>query len=103
MPISEPAKRDLCRAYFAGGDFISWKYFTRAMDDATDNVNVAIHEMAHALEHENFIDETMLIAGLRRLTSPNFHWSAVLYLPMLSSTAEAICVIMPLPICRILG
>ena len=25
--------------------------------DKTDNVNVAIHEMAHALEHESFMDE----------------------------------------------
>ena len=40
------------------GIFISWKYFLQGYSDTTDNVNVAIHEMAHALEHENFIDET---------------------------------------------
>lgn len=40
------------------GIYISWKYFLQGYSDTTDNVNVAIHEMAHALEHENFIDET---------------------------------------------
>ncbi|HEV8507001.1 MAG TPA: zinc-dependent peptidase [Chitinophagaceae bacterium] len=40
------------------GIFISWKYFLQGYSDTTDNVNVAIHEMAHALEHENFINET---------------------------------------------
>jgi len=40
------------------GIYISWKYFLSGYGDATDNVNVAIHEMAHALEHENFINET---------------------------------------------
>lgn len=40
------------------GIFISWKYFLQGYSDTTDNINVAIHEMAHALEHENFINET---------------------------------------------
>jgi Mlc titration factor MtfA (ptsG expression regulator) len=40
------------------GIYISWKYFLQGYRDNTDNVNVAIHEMAHALEHESFIDET---------------------------------------------
>jgi Mlc titration factor MtfA (ptsG expression regulator) len=40
------------------GIFISWKYFLQGYGDTTDNVNVAIHEMAHVLEHENFINET---------------------------------------------
>jgi len=39
------------------GIFISWKYFLQGYGDTTDNVNVAIHEMAHALEHESFINE----------------------------------------------
>src|SRR6185295_5250104 len=39
------------------GIFISWKYFLQGYGDPTDNVNVAIHEMAHALEHESFISE----------------------------------------------
>jgi Mlc titration factor MtfA (ptsG expression regulator) len=39
------------------GIYISWKYFLQGYRDNTDNVNVAIHEMAHALEHENFMDE----------------------------------------------
>jgi Mlc titration factor MtfA (ptsG expression regulator) len=40
------------------GIYISWKYFLQGYNDSTDNVNVAIHEMAHALEHESFINET---------------------------------------------
>lgn len=40
------------------GIYIAWKYFLQGYRDTTDNVNVAIHEMAHALEHESFIDET---------------------------------------------
>jgi len=40
------------------GIYISWKYFVRGFTDYTDGVNVALHEMAHALHHENFIKET---------------------------------------------
>jgi len=40
------------------GIYISWKYFLSGYGDATDNVNVAIHEMAHALEHESFMNDT---------------------------------------------
>ncbi|HEV8287342.1 MAG TPA: zinc-dependent peptidase [Chitinophagaceae bacterium] len=40
------------------GIYISWKYFLQGYLDKTDNVNVAIHELAHALEHESFIDDT---------------------------------------------
>ena len=40
------------------GIYISWKHFLQGYENATDNVNVAIHEMAHALEHNSFIDET---------------------------------------------
>ena len=40
------------------GIYISWKYFVRGFADYTDGVNVALHEMAHALHHENFIRET---------------------------------------------
>jgi Mlc titration factor MtfA (ptsG expression regulator) len=39
------------------GIYISWKFFLQGYADSTDNVNVAIHEMAHALEHESFMDE----------------------------------------------
>ena len=45
-------------ACFAGGDLYFMEIFLQGYGDATDNVNVAIHEMAHALEHENFINET---------------------------------------------
>jgi len=40
------------------GIYISWKYFVKGFADYTDGVNVALHEMAHALHHENFIKET---------------------------------------------
>lgn len=40
------------------GIYISWKYFVRGFADYSDGVNVALHEMAHALHHENFIKET---------------------------------------------
>jgi len=40
------------------GIYISWKYFVQGFADYTDGVNVALHEMAHALYHENFIKET---------------------------------------------
>ena len=40
------------------GIYISWKYFVRGYADYADGVNVALHEMAHALHHENFIKET---------------------------------------------
>ena len=40
------------------GIYISWKYFVQGFADYTDGVNVALHEMAHALHHENFIKET---------------------------------------------
>ena len=39
------------------GIYLSWKYFLQGFSDGADNVNVAIHEMAHALAHENFIEE----------------------------------------------
>lgn len=40
------------------GIYIAWKYFVRGYADYSDGVNVALHEMAHALHHENFIRET---------------------------------------------
>lgn len=40
------------------GIYISWKYFVRGYADYSDGVNVALHEMAHALHHENFIKVT---------------------------------------------
>ena len=38
------------------GIHISWKYFLQGYADSSDSVNVAIHEMAHALEYNSFID-----------------------------------------------
>jgi Mlc titration factor MtfA (ptsG expression regulator) len=40
------------------GIYISWKHFVQGFADYTDAFNVALHEMAHALHHENFIRET---------------------------------------------
>ena len=40
------------------GIYISWKHFVQGFADYSDGMNVAIHEMAHALHHENFINET---------------------------------------------
>ena len=40
------------------GIYISWKHFVQGFADYSDGVNVAIHEMAHALHHENFMNET---------------------------------------------
>lgn len=38
------------------GIFISWKHFLQGYANASDNVNVAIHEMAHALQYDCFMD-----------------------------------------------
>jgi Mlc titration factor MtfA (ptsG expression regulator) len=40
------------------GIYISWKHFAQGFADYNDGFNVALHEMAHALHHENFIQET---------------------------------------------
>ena len=40
------------------GIYISWKHFVQGFSNYSDGVNVALHEMAHALHHENFIQET---------------------------------------------
>jgi Mlc titration factor MtfA (ptsG expression regulator) len=40
------------------GIYISWKHFVQGFANYSDGVNVALHEMAHALYHENFIRET---------------------------------------------
>jgi len=40
------------------GIYISWKHFVQGFADYSDGVNVALHEMAHALYHESFSKET---------------------------------------------
>jgi Mlc titration factor MtfA (ptsG expression regulator) len=40
------------------GIYISWKHFLQGYEDYNDGMNLALHEMAHALHHENFIQET---------------------------------------------
>ena len=39
------------------GIYVSWKHFVQGFSDYADGMNVALHEMAHALHHENFIKE----------------------------------------------
>ena len=39
------------------GIYISWKHFVQGFANYKDGVNVALHEMAHAFHHENFIQE----------------------------------------------
>lgn len=39
------------------GIFISWKYFLMGFENNTDGVNTALHEMAHALRHQNQLKE----------------------------------------------
>lgn len=39
------------------GIFISWKYFQKGYENDADGVNMALHEMAHALRHQNQLKE----------------------------------------------
>ncbi len=39
------------------GIFISWKYFLKGFENNNDGVNTALHEMAHALRHQNQMKE----------------------------------------------
>lgn len=41
-----------------GSIHISWNHFLHGFADSSDNVNVAIHEMAHALAYDHFFDTT---------------------------------------------
>ena len=40
------------------GIYISWKHFVQGFANYSDGFNVVFHEMAHALHHENYINET---------------------------------------------
>ncbi len=40
------------------GIHLSWKHFMYGFENAGDNVNVALHELAHALEYDNFLFDT---------------------------------------------
>ena len=40
------------------GIYISWKHFLQGFETNEDNFNVAFHELAHAVHHENFTTET---------------------------------------------
>lgn len=39
------------------GIYISWKHFKEGFAVPNDGINVAYHELAHAVHHENFVDE----------------------------------------------
>ena len=39
------------------GIYLSWKHFLEGFQDNKDGVNVALHEMAHALQHQNFMKD----------------------------------------------
>jgi Mlc titration factor MtfA (ptsG expression regulator) len=47
------------------GIHLSWKHFLQGYANAHDNVNVAIHEMAHAVYYDNFMDNAGLDPGFR--------------------------------------
>ena len=49
------------------GISMAWKYFLQGYSDKTDNVNVAVHAMAH----ESFMDEAGLNTGSKQ-TLQNF-------------------------------
>ena len=60
------AKETYHRSCSAKGIYISWKHFVQRLRGLRDGVNVALHEMAHALHHENFIRETGIDWDFRR-------------------------------------
>lgn len=75
---------------------LSWKHFLEGYADATDNVNVAIHEMAHALQFENFIPQKtwtgnseQILNVLCRPQARHFFWRVW--------AVRLICAIMPTP------
>jgi len=39
------------------GIYLSWKHFLEGFNDSKDGVNVALHEMAHALQRQNFMED----------------------------------------------
>lgn len=47
------------------GIYLSWKHFLQGYADAHDNLNVAIHEMAHAIYYDHFLDNAGLDPGFR--------------------------------------
>jgi Mlc titration factor MtfA (ptsG expression regulator) len=62
------------------GIYISWKHFVQGFADYSDGVNVALHEMAHALHHENFINETGIDWDFRQ----DFDKLPTIYGPLMS-------------------
>jgi len=39
------------------GIYLSWKHFLEGFSDRKDGINVALHEMAHALQRQNFLKD----------------------------------------------
>ncbi len=64
------------------GIHISWKHFLQGYANASDNINVAIHEMAHALEHNNFMED----AGVDAEFKTDFEKLSPVYGPALASS-----------------
>lgn len=62
------------------GIYISWKHFVQGFADYNDGFNVALHEMAHALHHENFINETGIDWDFRQ----DFDKLPTIYGPMMT-------------------
>lgn len=62
------------------GIYISWKHFVQGFADYCDGMNVALHEMAHALHHENFINETGIDWDFRQ----DFDKLPTIYGPLMS-------------------
>ena len=52
------------------GVYISWKHFLEGYKNDQDNVNVAIHELAHALEYENFLSGINIDWDFRKADLP---------------------------------
>lgn len=63
------------------GIYISWKHFVQEFYDYTEGMNVALHEMAHALHHETFIQETGIDWDFRQ----DFDKLSSMYGPLMSN------------------
>jgi hypothetical protein len=63
------------------GIYLSWKHFLFGYSDNSDNINVAVHEMSHALLFNNYFAKY----GVDKISGPimkNFQQRPVLYWQM---------------------
>ncbi len=78
---SYPQSEELFIGHVApDGIYLSWKHFLQGYADVSDNVNVAIHEMAHALQHNFFMEK----AGVDPEFETDFEKLPPLYGPALA-------------------